>query len=247
MSASGPYNQRFYRTIEAGSQRSARIVLPRIFNLVSPKSVADVGCGSGAWLAIARELGVPEVFGIDGDYVDTTALLIPKACFQSADISCPIDLHRRFDLVLSLEVAEHIPADRAGTYLDNLVALSDVIAFSAAIPNQTGRDHVNEQWPEYWAELFRHRDFVVLDCLRGPLWHDHEVERWYRQNLLLFVREAHLRATPALQEARATSRNGPLSLVHPESYAEPSLTAVRHMLRGTFRRAIRQHVLGRLS
>ena len=245
MPSARPYDSRFFRAIEEGSRRSARIVLPGVFALVSPKSVADVGCGVGAWLAVARELGITDVLGIDGDYVNTAELLIPRTCFQAADISQPLGLQRRFDLVLSLEVAEHVAPERASAYIDNLVALGDIIAFSAAIPNQTGRDHVNEQWPEYWAHLFLQRDFTVLDCLRGPLWNNPHVERWYRQNLLLYVRTEHLRKTPALQSAQGTCGHGPLSVVHPESYTEPSLSAVVHMLRGTFRRAIRQRLLGK--
>lgn len=60
------------------------------------------------------------------------------------DVGAPIELHRRFDLVLCLEVAEHLPASAADTLVRSLTGLGNVIAFSAAIPFQGGANHVNE-------------------------------------------------------------------------------------------------------
>ena len=59
-------------------------------------------------------------------------------------------MNRKFDLVLSLEVAEHLPSECAEAFVESLVNLGPVILFSAAIPYQGGENHVNEQWPEYW-------------------------------------------------------------------------------------------------
>ena len=67
----------------------------------------------------------------------------------------PLRIGRRFDLVNCLEVAEHLDASRADSFVDDLCALGDVVVFSAAIPGQGGTHHVNEQFQSYWQERFR--------------------------------------------------------------------------------------------
>jgi len=141
----------------------------------------------GAWLSVFREEGVHDVLGIDGDYVRHDLLLIPGAQFRSHDLSHPLTLDRDFDLALCLEVAEHIPAEAAPTLVKSLVALARLVLFSAAIPGQYGVDHVNEQWPSYWANLFSTHGFRPIDLLRGAIWDDESVDWWYRQNMLLYV------------------------------------------------------------
>ena len=83
-----------------------------------------------------------------------------------ADLTHPLQLDRQFDLVLSLEVAEHIPAGRAATFIDSLVRHGDAILFSAAIPRQGGEQHINCQWPSWWAELFTQRGYQTFDLVR---------------------------------------------------------------------------------
>jgi 2-polyprenyl-3-methyl-5-hydroxy-6-metoxy-1,4-benzoquinol methylase len=82
-----------------------------IIAAVQPNTVIDVGCGVGTWLAVLAENGVADVWGIDGDYVDRALLEIPEERFLPHDLTKPVRLERRFDLVLCLEVAEHLPAD----------------------------------------------------------------------------------------------------------------------------------------
>ena len=67
--------------------------------------------------------------GVDGDYVSADRLVIPKERFAAFDLSEPIRLGRRFDLVQTLEVAEHMPASKAEIFMDSLVAHSDVMLF----------------------------------------------------------------------------------------------------------------------
>lgn len=97
--------------------------------------------------------------------------------------------------------------------MDNLTSFSDVILFSAAIPNQGGTHHVNEQWPSYWAEKFLARGFVPADCIRFKLWNDKNISFWYRQNLIIFVRKNALHKYPMLE--REVSKPLP-DAVHPE-------------------------------
>jgi hypothetical protein len=196
--------------------------------LVQPRRVLDVGCGLGAWLAVFRHLGVDDVWGIDGDYVDRTMLEIPAERFLARDLSQPWrPWDRPFDLVLSLEVAEHLPADCAGGFVRSLARLGPAVLFSAAIPHQGGTNHVNEQWPDYWAQRFREVGYTVIDCIREQVWQNPRVEWWYAQNILLFVRDDHLHTHPRLARAAQRTRPAQLSLVHPRKYLDAILSEDR--------------------
>ncbi|MGA7394345.1 MAG: methyltransferase domain-containing protein, partial [Terrimicrobiaceae bacterium] len=191
-----------------------------IIAAVQPSTVIDVGCGVGTWLAVLTESGVPDVWGIDGDYVDRSLLQIPRERFLPHDLTMPIHLERRFDLVLCLEVAEHLPADSAPTLVDSLVGLGPVIVFSAAIPYQGGTHHLNEQWPEYWTRLFAARGYAPVDNVRRQIWQLDDVQWYYAQNILLFVERGYLNTNSFLRREAENTPATPLSLVHPAKYLE---------------------------
>jgi alpha-amylase/alpha-mannosidase (GH57 family) len=87
-------------------------------------------------------------------------------------------------------VAEHLPAHKAETFVDNLTAHGDVILFSAAVPHQGGEHHVNEQPPEYWRKLFAAEGYEVFDWLRPRLADRREVKAWYRFNSFIYADKA---------------------------------------------------------
>jgi SAM-dependent methyltransferase len=195
-------------------------VVPELLTLIQPASVIDVGCGLGTWLAAFERAGVRDVLGVDGDYVPRAALEIPRERFVAHDLRRPLRLGRTFDLVVSLEVAEHLPSECATTFVDTLIGLGSAVLFSAAIPFQGGESHVNEQWPDYWARLFERRGFVAVDCLRRKIWQHPEVAWWYAQNILLYVERRRLESQPGLQRELALAGPAPLALVHPQRYLE---------------------------
>jgi 2-polyprenyl-3-methyl-5-hydroxy-6-metoxy-1,4-benzoquinol methylase len=130
-------------------------------------SVLDVGCATGTSLAAWLEAGVPDIRGIDGSYVDPSQLDIEERLFTAGDLSLPISLNRTFDLVQSLEVAEHINPDAAATFVDTLVQHSNgLILFSAAPPGQGGESHINERPYDFWRRLFGHRGYEPFDYIR---------------------------------------------------------------------------------
>jgi SAM-dependent methyltransferase len=241
-----PYSFQFFASTQEESRRSASAVVPLVLQFVQPNSVIDVGCGVGGWLAAFREHGIQEILGLDGDYVPRELLAIPQESFLACDLTKPLRLGRSFDLVLSLEVAEHLPPSCAETLVDSLTQLGPVVLFSAAIPFQGGTDHLNEQWPEYWVKLFEARGFAVVDCLRHEIWQNPRVERWYAQNILFFASEEALAANPKLAAARKETRRTQLSLVHPRSYLEAtdrtrlSLRDLLKLLPGAMGRAWRR-------
>ena len=212
------YSPEFYERHAPGARRSASVIVPLVLALVGPRSVVDVGCGSGTWLSVFRELGVDDVVGIDGEWVDGEALEIPPELFVVFDLTEPVRLDRRFDLVVSLEVGEHLAAESARTYVDSLVSLGPVVLFSAAIPFQRGTHHVNEQWPGYWAGLFADRGYAAVDCVRKSVWDDERVDWHYAQNTLLFVCRDSAPASASLARELEVADSRQLALVHPRKY-----------------------------
>jgi SAM-dependent methyltransferase len=222
------YSAEFYRDLDQTSGPSAARVLPLVLSLLPVRSAVDVGCGDGSWLAALSALGVTDIMGVEGPWISPQQLKIPTDKVRRMRLDQAIRVNRRFDLALSLEVAEHLPPARAESFVADLVLLAPCVLLSAAIPGQGGHHHVNEQWPEYWAALFAQHDYAAVDCLRLPLWKDGNVAWWYRQNLMLFCDAATCAAYPALAAAAASSPGAVKALVHPECftqqrrYAEPS-------------------------
>ncbi|HEV2567351.1 methyltransferase domain-containing protein [Sphingomonas sp.] len=239
------YSGGFYDYIDAGSRASARTVARLLLGEMRIGSLLDVGAGHGAWAAEWMAAGVPDVLAVDGDYVARDRLAIPSDRFQPHDLSQPLDLGRRFDLIQSLEVAEHLPADKADAFVDSLTRHGDVILFSAAVPHQGGEHHVNEQPLGYWRAKFAVRGYQPYDWLRPRIAADAEVMPWYRFNSLIYANEAgaerlsdDIRATRVPESAsvevsgdlrwrtrRAVVRLIPAALVKPIAMAKAAVEA----------------------
>ncbi len=217
--AEGTYDEDFFSQLEFGSRHSARVAIPLVLQYVRPASVVDVGCGIGTWLAEFQAEGITDLLGIDGEYVDRGKLLIDPKRFLARDLEQPLKLDRRFDLAVSLEVAEHLSESSADAFVASLVDLAPVVLFSAAIPHQGGKSHVNEQWPLYWHAKFAAHDYVAVDCLREKLWREEQMCVWYAQNAVFYVRRDALASYPLLAEQFARAGDVvPLPLVHPWVY-----------------------------
>src|ERR1700753_1231 len=209
------YDPSFFDYINAGSSRSARRIVPLLIEMARPRTVLDVGAGAGAWL---REWGLRDIddwMGVDGYYVYATSLLIPTERFHRRDLAKPFDLGRRFDLVYSFEVAEHIPAAFADTFVDSLTAHGDLVAFSAATPGQGGEVHVNEQPYGYWRAKFAARGYAGFDAIRPQIAAEGEIEPWYRYNILVFANaEGQKRLSEAALAARLAD-DAPIADISP--------------------------------
>jgi cyclopropane fatty-acyl-phospholipid synthase-like methyltransferase len=237
------YNKGFFERTQPASRRSAGVIVPIVMGLIRPAAVVDVGCGTGEFLRIFQDQGVQEILGIDGMYVDRSQLAISQECFRAVDLSKPFTLDKTYDMAVSLEVAEHLDPERASDFIKSLTQLAPVVLFSAAIPLQNGYHHVNEQWPEYWAQLFQTRGFQPVDAIRKRIWHNRRVEDYYRQNIFLFCTEQFLKSSETLEkEFRETNRDM-LSLVHPDLFLRKRDTgAIRMMqpVKDTVRKILRK-------
>ncbi len=193
--------------------------MPLVLQWVRPKTLIDIGCGQGTWLAEFRAQGIKDVYGVDGDYVDRQKLEIPAERFTAFDLQQQFAVSHRFDMAMSLEVAEHLPPAAAGGFVAPLVKLAPIVLFSAEVPHQGGTNHINEQWPGYWANLFAQHDYLPIDCLRRALWSRQDVEWWYAQNLMFYAHRPYLESQPALLAAHRECPTA-LSLVHPQRYTQ---------------------------
>lgn len=216
------YDSGFYESINKPAFNSALEMVPEIVNIFKPSSVLDFGSGTGSWLKVFLANGVQDVTGIDGPWVPKENLQISEDKFIRHDLTKRIDLNRSFDLAISLEVAEHIDAKFADIFVDQLVRHSEIIVFSAAIPYQGGTSHLNEQWPEYWAKKFISKRYVVLDLLRPKFWNNPKVDFWYKQNVLVFIKENQFVKFPHLEKYKIEEKDFSYELnrIHPEYYTK---------------------------
>ena len=205
----GIYGNQFYETIRQGTISSAEALVPILMmelGITRDARVIDVGCGEAWWAQTFAEYGC-EVLGLDGDWHGPDHPLGRR--FIAHDLNRPVDhpsLRKQFDVVICLEVAEHLRPERAASFIADLCGLSNggPIIFSAAIPGQGGTGHLNEQFVGYWHDLFERYGYTTNGDLRLRIWNDDRIENWYRQNLLV--------ATPGGPGPT------PLSLIHPVLY-----------------------------
>ncbi|MBN1127478.1 MAG: class I SAM-dependent methyltransferase [Chitinispirillaceae bacterium] len=172
--------------------RSAELIADEIYRQFSPCRVADIGCGCGVYGYFFQKRGV-EVLFLDG--------VIPPA-----EHSFPVTIHKqdltvpfenkwgRFDIVLCLEVAEHIPEPLSGAFLENIIRFGDTLIMAAAPPHQGGHYHYNEQPKRYWVRRLAGMDFIYSRGKTGRLFKALSAQRppygWMMQQLCVYERVA---------------------------------------------------------
>jgi hypothetical protein len=213
------YTAAFYSRISTWSSTTAKILVPLIIEIVKPSSIIDVGCGDGTWLREFELHGVNHVLGLDGNYV-MGSLKIDKKNFLSCDLNTPPKIKTKFDLAVSLEVAEHLLESSSANFVEYLTHLSDLILFSAAIPYQTGDNHINLHWQSFWASLFEQRNFLPVTIFRSKIWNNPSIPFFYKQNMILYVNDEIIKNSPMLSVEYYNTKSSPLSVVHPEYYLE---------------------------
>lgn len=127
-------------------------LLDETIRIFAPASVLDLGCGTGRSLDYFLERGI-DAWGIEGSELAISKAAHPER-IRRADLNQVVDLGRKFDLVWSYEVVEHIHPDYVENLLRTFSIHADRVVLSAARPGQGGQGHFNEQPPEYWIEKF---------------------------------------------------------------------------------------------
>lgn len=166
-----------------------------IISILEPSSIIDVGCGTGDLVEYFNEIGV-KAWGIEGSKRALPFVVSDKIFIFDIRDELDID-YPRFDLCLSLEVAEHIDPDRANQYIKNLVQLSNKVLISAAPIGQLGHGHVNCQPYEYWIKKFSDRNYefipAIAEMIKQQLfpWRHKPGIKAYYNNLLYFERRTN--------------------------------------------------------
>ena len=186
------YGAKYFEIETEMTLPTAPSVVDCLINEFSPHSVVDVGCGTGVYLREFRKRGL-EIRGYEGSDAAIRRALVPPGAILSQDLRHGLKPDTSFDLVISFEVGEHLPASSSLQYVRNVAILGPTVVFSAAQPGQGGTDHINERISEYWIKHFegeglefrRERTQRVRHNLRTR-----NVAWWLPANLLVFERIA---------------------------------------------------------
>jgi SAM-dependent methyltransferase len=211
------YDRQFYEARCDGSLQSARAIVPIVLHYFSVRSVVDIGCGIGTWLKVFEENSVPHILGIDAPHIDQATLVIRSKEFLAVDLRTELHLVDRYDLAMSLEVAEHLPEDFSTSFVTKLTEAAPIVLFSAAVPGQPGVHHINMQWQDYWRAIFGSRGYVAFDIVRPAVWGRGDVDYWYQQNTIVYC---HHSIAATRSDLPWASEKTSLNIVHPALYEQ---------------------------
>lgn len=232
------YDDSYYVSRDARTRLAATEVLSCVLKVMGPiTSAADFGCGVGTWLSVAKQMGATKIYGFDGPWVEGEKLQIPSSDFSPCILPNIPNHIPVVDLAICLEVAEHITPSEADNLIAVLASSADTILFSAAIPDQPGKGHVNLQPPIYWASKFMALGYYPYDIVRSKIWDNEKIPYWYKQNTILYSKSDFRRDAPELFSRALTS---PHHLVHPQ-LLETQIRALKSALsrQQTLRSALR--------
>jgi SAM-dependent methyltransferase len=182
----------FENTIE--SNKSAAIIIDKLFDYFSDcNSFIDIGCGLGGWTLEFEKRGLKDFMAVDHPKTP-----IEKLMFLNKQNFCPIDLEKhlpntqKFDFGICIEVLEHFNEKRAKRILDFITDSTDLVLFSAAVPNQKGVGHINEQRHTYWHKIFESKGFNFYDGFKPGLYKfQNQIKFFHLQNLFIYYRNSH--------------------------------------------------------
>jgi len=190
------YDGEFWALHDGGDWDGFARVIAR---LCTPASMVDVGCGDGKLLAAVRRLSPAlPVLGIDGSAMaleraaaaGVTVWAHDLSSTRSSDVAALVQRIAPFDVVVSLETAEHLPPWAGARFAASLAEQARLVVFSAAQPGQGGTLHMNERPPEYWQARFAACGFrrAAADAEFGAAVATLDLPWWYAANVHLFER-----------------------------------------------------------
>lgn len=136
-----------------------------IYEVYTPKSVIDFGCSIGTYLEVFLQNGC-EVKGFEYCYKECLPTIKKiknlEKFISFGDVTQNITLDKKYELSMSIEVAEHIPTSKSEILVKNLCNSSEKnIFFTAAKPDQGGTGHINCQEKEFWISLFKKEGWLL--------------------------------------------------------------------------------------
>ncbi len=189
-------NIKFYeKTLRPDRQRSYKLIVDFIMKNINPdiKSVIDYGCGAGWFLYyFKKDYNIKDITGIEPNKhsIEVSDELIKKN-IKHIDLSIKdLNIEKRFDLSLCIEVIEHIDKKFENIVIDNITSNSNLLIFSAAYPGQGGYGHINENEFEYWINKLKNKNFILnkdkTKEFRKYLKHNNSMA-WYYKNIGVFT------------------------------------------------------------
>ena len=162
------------------------ILAGAIGHLYKPKRVADLGCGTGRYCKIF------EAFDWVVDGYEGTQNIMNLGIYNNIhllDLSQPIlGVDTDYDLVVCLEVGEHIPENREDIFIDNVSKFaSKDLVLSWAIPGQGGKGHINERTNKYIINKFKEKGLFVKRRASKVLRYYSSL-RWFKNTIIVMER-----------------------------------------------------------
>lgn len=173
----GEPREKWLSGLEPMNDYNVRHLLMTFARLGRPKSMLDVGCGTGAMVRVARVLGV-DAYGVD-------QLVEPgrDSFLFHHNLVNYFQLPEQVELVFCIEIAEHLHESAHAIFCDTIVdnlAPGGYLIFSAARPGQGGTGHISCRPAEYWGneltlrkmtqDLFLTMNLAHLySCMNSPL------------------------------------------------------------------------------
>ena len=136
-------------------------IADRIVEFFSPKTVLDAGCANGYLVKALRARGV-DAYGVDiSSYAieSADATLRPYLNVQSLTDPLPKSFPNKYDLVVTIEVLEHMQPEDGAVAIKRLCSYSDTVLFSSTPYDLDNKTHVNVQQAEYWAKIFAQNSY----------------------------------------------------------------------------------------
>ncbi len=183
------YPSDFYTNRRASTAHAASRILSALPATLPRRSVADIGCGTGTWLAAALADGAMSAFGIEGDWVTPDQLDDPRIVFAPQDLEQRFSGHR-VDLAMSLEVAEHLTSARAETFRRRPGCAGSRRTVQRRHPRPGRRQSSQRAMAKLLGWHFAGHGYQPFDVIRPAIWADEQIPAWYKQNVVLYLDEA---------------------------------------------------------
>lgn len=186
------YNDKYYNRHFVQYREWEKSIGKHIFETIRPSSIIDLGCGVGSYLEGAFHAGCKDIKGIELSYDMAKKYIIEDISpyISEGDVTRDLGIDRRFDCVVSFEVAEHIDPNGTEKFIENLTDLSNgYIVMTAAPLGQRGTGHINLRDKTFWIDSIKAKGFLhqcELVELFWPIWKTFGTERYILKNLMVF-------------------------------------------------------------
>jgi len=194
--------------------------------------ICHFDAGHGLWLAAAQNLGVQRLLGISNPGGDERPPCVDANLLKQIDLrQVKVSLPQSADLVICIDFAQKLSAERAKDFVTDLCHCAPQVLFCAPMPHAPSNDDENLQWPSYWATHFAANGYYPDLAYRFRIWPDRLITPLLRQNSLLYVRRS--------ANYKPTYPPEALDVIHPAQYqalTQRQAWFARQLTRSTLKR-----------